>query len=66
MPSGDVRSALAGGEPRANDGCRRGLTQIVVLTYPLIGNYGVPDQTMEDVYGEAGPTPSSVMCASRG
>ena len=29
--------------------------QIVVLTYPLIGNYGVPDQTLEDVYGETNP-----------
>ena len=41
-------------ELNANACCRGGLTQIVVLTYPLVGNYGVPDQTLEDVYGEAG------------
>lgn len=25
--------------------------QILVLTYPLIGNYGVPDESIEDEYG---------------
>ena len=50
-------------ELNTNAGCRRGLTQIVVLTYPLVGNYGVPDQTLEDVYGEADL--SSTMRASR-
>lgn len=25
--------------------------QILVLTYPLIGNYGVPNQTNDDEYG---------------
>jgi carbamoyl-phosphate synthase small subunit len=25
--------------------------QILVLTYPLIGNYGVPDQSLTDEYG---------------
>lgn len=25
--------------------------QILVLTYPLVGNYGVPDESIEDEYG---------------
>jgi carbamoyl-phosphate synthase small subunit len=25
--------------------------QILVLTYPLIGNYGVPDESVKDAYG---------------
>jgi carbamoyl-phosphate synthase small subunit len=25
--------------------------QILVLTYPLIGNYGVPDESIKDEYG---------------
>jgi carbamoylphosphate synthase small subunit len=31
--------------------------QIVVLTYPLVGNYGIPDTAEEDIYGDLGPVP---------
>jgi hypothetical protein len=31
--------------------------QIVVLTYPLVGNYGVPNTIEEDIYGEHATAP---------
>lgn len=33
--------------------------QIVVLTYPLVGNYGVPDASLIDAYGRFFPAPTS-------
>ena len=42
-----LRSFQLGRGPLAN----AAPAQIVVLTYPLVGNYGVPDASLIDAYG---------------
>jgi carbamoyl-phosphate synthase small subunit len=49
--SGEVvfNTGMVGYPEALTDPSYRG--QILVLTYPLIGNYGVPDETIVDEYG---------------
>lgn len=49
--SGEVvfNTGMVGYPEALTDPSYRG--QILVLTYPLIGNYGVPDESIEDEYG---------------
>lgn len=49
--SGEVvfNTGMVGYPEALTDPSYRG--QILVLTYPLIGNYGVPDETVVDEYG---------------
>jgi carbamoyl-phosphate synthase small subunit len=48
--SGEVvfNTGMVGYPEALSDPSYRG--QILVLTYPLIGNYGVPDETIKDIY----------------
>ena len=49
--SGEVvfNTGMVGYPEALTDPSYRG--QILVLTYPLVGNYGVPDESIEDQYG---------------